>query len=127
MPSSVAAPSRAPRPSAWARQGFSGSWVPELRSPLRPPATLAPAFYATPWQPPTTEAVVATTSPNMAWPAPSPTSASLAPPEIGDAVTVWNLVGPTPEAAVPVFPDEPAPDIGDPERARKTASRELML
>jgi hypothetical protein len=96
--------------------GLVGTEAPQ---PAPSPATLAPAFYATPWQPPTTDAVIATTSPNMGWPAPSPSSAGLAPPEIGDAVTVWNLVGPTPEAAVPVFPDEPAPDIGDPEASAK--------
>ena len=79
------------------------------------PTTLAPAFYATPWLPPTTQAAEGpTTSPTMAWPAPSTSSANLAPPDIGDAVTVWHAIGPSPEAAVPVYPSEPAPDIGDP-------------
>jgi hypothetical protein len=27
---------------------------------------------------------------------------------------VWHAVGPNPEAAVPVLPNDPAPDIGDP-------------
>jgi hypothetical protein len=83
--------------------------------PVPPPSTaLAPAFYATPWSPPTTAAVSTLTTPEMTWPAPSTSSASLASPDIGDAVTVWHAVGPSPEAAVPAYPSEPAPEIADP-------------
>ncbi len=93
----------------------------EAPHPVPSPATaLSPAFYAAPWLPPTTEAAVGpTTSPTMAWPAPSTSSASLAPPVIGDAVTVWHAVGPSAEAAVPVYPSEPAPDIGGPATVAK--------
>ena len=34
--------------------------------------------------------------------------------DIGDAVVVWHAVGPNPEAAVPVLPSDPVPEIGDP-------------
>jgi hypothetical protein len=88
--------------------GLVGTEAPH--APPYSPSTLAPAFYAAPWSPPTTAPVAATT----AWPAPSTSSASLAPPDIGDAVTVWHPAGATPEAAVPSYPNGPAPEIGDP-------------
>ena len=88
----------------------------ESQLPVPPPLTaVSSAFHTAPWLPPTTEAAAGPTiTPTTAWPAPSTSSASLAPPDIGDAVTVWHAVGPSPEAAVPAYPTEPAPDIGEP-------------
>lgn len=95
--------------------------------PVTPPsATVSAPAHSDAWLPPTTEVV----KPITVWPAPStaaslivPTTpapptggpATLAPPRIGDAVTIEHAEGPTPEVAVPTFPSDTAPDIGDPE------------